>query len=113
MKIPVEAKPAPQAVTGAEGGNLPAIPAASPAMQQPRAPSIRIDKLIVENATLISAASVRDGFREACLQDPGVVDAWNADAFRREISIDLPPGLAGRDLGRHVAEAILRRARQS
>jgi hypothetical protein len=113
MIIPVEAIPAPQAVAGTEGGNLPAIPAASPAMQLPRAPSIRIDKLIVENAALVSAASVRDGFHEACLQDPGVVDAWNADAFRREISIDLPPGLAGRDLGRRVAEAILRRARQS
>jgi hypothetical protein len=113
MTISVEAKPAPQAVAGAGEGNPPTIPAASPAMQQPRASSIRIDKLIVENAALVSAASVRDGFREACLQDPGVVDAWNADAFRREISIDLPPGLAGGDLGRRVAEAILRRAHQS
>jgi hypothetical protein len=112
MKIPVEAKSAPQA-GGSEGGISPTVPATSPAMQQPRAPSIRIDKLIVENAAPVSAASVPDGFREACSRDPRVVDAWNVDAFRREISIDLPPGLSGRELGRRVAEAILRRARQS
>lgn len=73
------------------------------------APSIRIGRLIVENAPSISAAALRESFREAWLRHEPTPRVWTSDAFRRELTIDLPSGVTGRELGRKLAEAILRR----
>lgn len=73
-------------------------------------PSVHIDRLVVESSAPISAASIRDGFREAWLHHDRPVHRWTADAFRGDLTIDLPSGVTGRELGRRLAEAILQRA---
>ena len=73
-------------------------------------PSVHIDRLVVESSAPISAASIRDGFREAWLHHDRPARRWTADAFRGDLTIDLPSGVTGRELGRRLAEAILQRA---
>lgn len=73
--------------------------------------SIEIDRLVVETATPLSSAEIREGFREAWLGHDHVARLWTSDAFRGGLTIDLPPGITGRDLGRRLARAILQRAR--
>jgi hypothetical protein len=113
MTIPVEAKPAPQRHAGVEQSSTPITAAARPDGRPTLLASVWIDKLIVENAAAVSAASIRDGFREAWLRQQDAVDTWDASAFRRDLFIDLPAGVTGSELGRRVAEAILHRARQT
>ena len=72
-------------------------------------PSVHIDRLVVESSAPISAASIREGFREAWLHHDRPA-RWTADAFRGDLTIDLPAGVTGRELGRRLAEAILQRA---
>ncbi len=73
--------------------------------------SIEIDRLVVESATPLSTAEIREGFREAWLRDDDTARLWSSDAFRGDLTIDLPPGVTGRELGRRLARAILQRAR--
>lgn len=73
-------------------------------------PSVHIDRLVVESSTPISAASIRDGFREVWLHHDRPARRWTAEAFRGDLTVDLPSGVTGRELGRRLAEAILQRA---
>lgn len=72
--------------------------------------SIEIDRLVVEAAIPLSSAEIREGFREAWLRHDHTEHLWSADAFRRGLTIDLPSGVTGRELGRRLAQAILQRA---
>lgn len=61
------------------------------------------------------SAAVREGFRDAWLRSDHAPTGWRArraSDFQSPLSLEIPPGLSGRELGRRVAEAILQRARQ-
>jgi hypothetical protein len=75
-----------------------------------RAASIKVDHLIVETATPLSTTAIRDGFREAWLEYDHTKQLWDPDAFRDGLTINLPHGVTGRELGRRLARAILQRA---
>lgn len=117
MIVPVQPRPAPPRTThvadrpllAAVGG--PEWPDSPPAPEETRTPSIQIGSLVVESTTPISTAAIRDGFREAWLRHDDAARRWTSDAFRGGLTIDLPPGITGRELGRRLAEAILQRAR--
>ena len=82
-----------------------------PAPEDDRAPSIHIDRLVVESGMPVSTTAIREGFRDAWLRDDHAPRRWTSDTFRGGLTIDLPPGVTGRELGRRLAQAILQRAR--
>lgn len=86
-------------------------PATAPVAPTPP-PAIRIDRLEVEGCGAISAAALREGFRDAWTRADHAT-RWSpasAELFRAPLTLDLPPGLGGRELGRRLAAAILARA---
>jgi hypothetical protein len=72
--------------------------------------SIKIGRLVVEAAIPLSSAEIREGFRETWLRHDHTERLWSPDAFRSGLTIDLPSGVTGRELGRRLAQAILQRA---
>jgi hypothetical protein len=85
--------------------------AADPSARESRLPaSIEIDRLVVEAAVPLSSAEIREGFRETWLRHDHTEHLWSPDAFRAGLTIDLPWGVTGRELGRRLAQAILQRA---
>jgi hypothetical protein len=72
---------------------------------------IYIGSIIVESASPISTAALRDGFRDGWLRHEHASCDWHPDLFRRDLTIDLPANTTARELGRRLAEAILERAR--
>lgn len=72
--------------------------------------SIEIDRLVVESATPLSTSEIHEGFREAWLRGDDTARLWSSDVFRGDLTIDIPPGVTGRELGRRLAQAILQRA---
>jgi hypothetical protein len=117
MIVPVEAKLASPSNTGVELGIFSpatatrASPTARPAREEKRPPSVHIRDLVVESVAPISTAAIRDGFREAWLRHDPTTRIWSPEPFHQGLTIDIPTGATGRELGRRLAEAILERAR--
>jgi hypothetical protein len=118
MIVPVQPKlftppapPAPQKAHGLPPAGRKTEWQGSASVRENTPPSIEIDRLVVETATPLSTAAIRDGFREAWLEHDHTGRLWSPDAFRSGLTIDLPPGVTGHELGRRLARAILQRAR--
>jgi hypothetical protein len=100
-----EAVASPATIEGSERHGGPSPP------EDTRAPSIEINRLVVETGMPLSTGEIREGFHEAWLRGDHTARLWSSDAFRGGLTIDLPPEVTGRELGRRLAQAILQRAR--